>query len=80
MNKKQVTTLIAFLVAIIFVVFAIQPGVFNMIGYSISILIFPENSTESIKYSKSIIYAFDILCGVLVYFIAYGIIKRIQKI
>lgn len=80
MNKKQVTNLISFLVAIFFFVFAIQPGVFNMIGYSISMLIFSENSTENIKYSKIIIYTFEILCGVMVYFITYVIVKRIQRI
>ncbi len=79
MNKKHKSNLISFLVAIFFFLFAIQPGIFNMIGYSISILIFPENSNENINYSKIIIYTFDILCALMVYFITYAIIKRIQK-
>lgn len=79
MKRKSVSVAIALLLAVVFTIYAIQPGIFNMIGYSISILIFPENSPENLKYGKAIIYSFDILCGVLVFFIAYGVLKRLKK-
>ena len=80
MNKKHVSNLISFFVAALFFLFAIQPGVFNMIGYSISILIFSENSTENIKYGHIVVYAFEILCAVLVFYSVKFIVNRIQKI
>jgi hypothetical protein len=80
MNKKTVANLISFFVAVLFYLFAIQPGVFNMVGYSISILIFSENSTENIKYSHIVVYAFEILCAVLVFYSVKVIVNRIQKI
>ena len=80
MNKKHVANLISFFVAAFFFLFAIQPGVFTMVGYSISILIFSENSTENIKYGHIVVYAFEILCAVLVFYSVKVIVNRIQKI
>jgi len=80
MNKKHISNLISFFVAVLFFLFAIQPGVFNMVGYSISILIFSENSTENIKYGHIVVYAFEILCAVLVFYSVKVIVNRIQKI
>ena len=76
MNKKHISNLISFFVSVLFFLFAIQPGVFNMVGYSISILIFSENSTENIKYSHMVVYAFEILCAVLVFYSVKFIIKH----
>jgi len=58
---------------------AIRPGIFNMIGYSITLLIFPENSQENLKYGKIIIYLFDTICGLILFGIVFKLSNRIFK-
>jgi hypothetical protein len=79
MGNKSVSIIIASAIAIFFLFFAIKPGIFNMIGYTISILIFPENSSENLKYGKVIIYLFDILCGLILFWILYKLMNRILR-
>ena len=75
MKQKSISILIALIIAIIFLFFAIRPGIFNMLGYSISIIIFPENSLENLKYGNLIIYGFDVLCALLLFWIVYKLAK-----
>ena len=79
MRKRNKSVIAASLITVIFMFLAIRPGILNMIGYTISLLIFPENSEENIKYGKTIVYIFDILCGVLVFWGVYKISNRIFK-
>jgi hypothetical protein len=79
MKRKVIPIGIALVITIVFLAFAIRPGIFNMIGYTISLLILPENSPESLKYGKIIIYSFDVFCGVLLFWIVYKILSRISK-
>jgi hypothetical protein len=78
-QKKTISILTASVITIAFLFFAITPGIFSMIGYTISIMIFPENSDENLKYGKLILCIFDILCGGLLFWIVYNIMKRILK-
>ncbi|MFT3908300.1 MAG: hypothetical protein QM737_02655 [Ferruginibacter sp.] len=79
MEKKKVSIITASIITIVFLFFAMRPGIFNMIGYTISILIFPENSQENLKYGKLIIRLFNILCGGILFWIAYKIMMRGKK-
>lgn len=79
MDKKNLSIIIASVITIIFLFFAMRPGIFNMIGYAISILIFPENSNENLKYGKFVIFLFNIFCGVVLFYIVYKITKRVLK-
>ena len=76
MKSKAPSLAIALIVAIIFLFFAVKPGAFNMIGYSISLLIFPENSPNSLKYSDVVIYSFDVLCALLLFWLVYKLVKK----
>ena len=71
MGKTLKCIIVALVISIIFLLFAVQPGIFSMIGYAISLLIFPENSPEHLKYGNLILYLFDIFCGVIVFWIVY---------
>jgi hypothetical protein len=79
MENKTISIITASVITIVFLFFVMRPGIFNMIGYSISILIFPENSEENLKYGKIIIRLFDILCGGILFWIIYKIMKGILK-
>ncbi|MFT3908303.1 MAG: hypothetical protein QM737_02670 [Ferruginibacter sp.] len=79
MEKKKVSIITASIITIVFLFFAMRPGIFNMIGYTISILIFPENSQENLKYGKLIIRLFNILCGGIIFWIVYKIMMRGKK-
>lgn len=79
MEKKTISVITATTIVIIFLFFAMKPGIFNMIGYTISLLIFPENTSENLKYGKVIIYLFDIICGVILFWIVYKVMKIILK-
>ena len=79
MEKKTISIIVALVIAIVFLIFAMRPGIFNMIGYTISILIFPENSEANLKYGKLIIRLFDILCGGVLFWIVYKIMIRVLK-
>ena len=78
MKQKTISILIALIIAIVFLFFAIRPGIFNMLGYSISILIFPENSSENLKYGNLITYGFDIVCALVLFLIVYKVAKRVR--
>ena len=71
MKRRKSSIVIALIVTAIFLLFAIRPGIFNMIGYAIDLSIFGENSPESIKYEKLVIYSFDILCGLILFFLCF---------
>ena len=70
MNSKAKSYIVASIITAIFMIVAIQPGIINMIGYTICISIFGENSGETIQYEKTFIYSFDILLGLIVFIIA----------
>ena len=79
MKKKTISIITAAVITVVFLFFVMRPGIFNMIGYTISILIFPENSEENLKYGKIIIRLFDILCGGILFWIVYRVMKVILK-
>jgi hypothetical protein len=79
MDKKIISLIIALVISIVFMFFAIRPGIFNMIGYTISLLIFGDGSSNIIKYEKVIIYSFDALCGLIVFWIIYKVANSILK-
>ena len=79
MEKKTISIITASVLTIAFLLFAMRPGIFNMVGYTISVLIFPENSEENLKYGKLIILLFDILCGGILFWIVYKVMNRILK-
>lgn len=79
MEKKIISITIASVVALVFLYFAIRPGVFNMIGYTISLLIFPANSPDHLKYENIIMYFFDIICGGVLFWIVYKLMRRQLK-
>jgi hypothetical protein len=74
---KRIPTITASLITALFIYFALKPGAFNMIGYAIYINIIPQNSEASIKYEKAFIYSFDIVCGILLFWIIYKLTKRV---
>lgn len=76
MDKKIISIIIASVITIVFLFIAMRPGIFNIIGYSISLLIFPGNSDENLKYGKLFIYLFDIFCGVILFWIVYNIASK----
>ncbi len=79
MENKTISLITASAITIVFMFFAIKPGIFNMIGYTISLLIFPENSSENVKYGKIIIYLFDILCGLILFWLVHKVMSRILR-
>lgn len=79
MDKRTINIIIASVITIIFLLFALRPGIFNMIGYTISLLIFPENSDENLKYGKFVIYLFDILCGIILFWIVFKVANKVLK-
>lgn len=70
MEKRTISIVIASAVTFIFLFFAVRPGIFNMIGYTISLLVFSEYSPENLKYGKLIIYFVDISFG----FFCFGLL------
>lgn len=79
MNKKMIRIIVTLVISIIFLFFALRPGIFSMIGYVISILVFPENSPEHLKYGNLILYLVDIFCGVILFRIVYKMMNKIIK-
>ena len=79
MENKTISLVTASAITIVFMFFAIKPGILNMIGYTISLLIFSENSPENLKYGKVIIYLFDILCGLFLFWIVYKLMSKILR-
>ena len=79
MTKKTISMLTASLITVVVMIFAIGTGILNMIGYTISLYIYPENSGENLKFGKLIIYLFDIICGLLIFFIVRRLADRVLK-
>lgn len=79
MENRTISIITALVISIVFLFFAVKPGIFNMIGYTISLMIFPENSSENLKYGKIIIYLFDILCALILFWIIYKVMSRILR-
>lgn len=77
MNRKILRFLISTISALIFFFVAFRPGIFSMIGYTISLAIFPQNSVESVKYNDTIIVLIDVLLTLLVFFIVFKMTKLI---
>jgi hypothetical protein len=80
MKPKIISIAIATIIAVIFFFYAVRPGPINMLGYSISLFILPENSGEHLKYERTIIYSFDVICGILVFWGVYKSINGIPKL
>ena len=79
MKNRTISMTTALIITIVFLFFAIKPGIFNMIGYTISLLLFPANFSNNLKYEKIIIYLFDILCGLILFWIVFKAVSRILR-
>ena len=81
MKAKLISYSISLVITIIFFLIIIRPGgLFSLIGYTISLLIFPQNSKESIRYENLIIYTFDVLCALGVFFLIYKLLINKIKV
>ncbi|HMG81843.1 MAG TPA: hypothetical protein VK559_02295 [Ferruginibacter sp.] len=74
MKTKAISLIIAAIATLIFLFLVMRPGIFNMIGYLIYQSISPEGSGESV-----FIKSFDIICGLLLFWIVYKIAKSLRK-
>jgi hypothetical protein len=79
MLNKTISIITASIVAVVFMLIAIRPGVINMIGFGIYQTILSKNSPASIKYQRAFIYLFDILLSLILFWLVYKIANRILK-
>lgn len=75
MPQKTIVITLAAAITLGVMFFATEPGMLNFIGYTICILLFKENSSQSIKYETTVIYGFAILVGLILFGILYKIIR-----
>ncbi len=75
MKNQTLAIVIALIIAGVFLSYALRPGAFNLIGYSIHEAIWPGGANES-----NFIRVFDIVCGIIIFWIAYKILIRILKV
>jgi hypothetical protein len=77
MNKEIKVVIVALIITTIFMIIALRPGLFSMLGYSLDLLIFGDNTSDSIRYEKLVIFSFDALFGSIVFFISYKVAKNL---
>jgi len=80
MKNNTKSFIAASIVTTIFILAGIGPGIINMLGYTILLAIFGDNSYETVKYEKLIIYSFDILCILIVFWLTYKIVNKILQL
>jgi hypothetical protein len=79
MRNKAISIITASIVAVVFMLIAMRPGVINMIGFGIYQTILSKNSPTSIKYERAFIYLFDIFLSMILFWLVYKIVNRILK-
>lgn len=79
MKQKPGAIIIALVFSLLFLFGIWKGGVFNMIGYTIYLFIYPHSSEARIQNESLFIHSFDVLCTIGIFFIVYKAVSIITK-